>query len=69
MKTISEKEKLSNFERVSFDELRKKTSQIGVRFTDLERELITDFCEKNSITISNFFRYAIFQTINNLTKK
>ena len=68
MKTILKNEEQS-FDKLSFDELRKKTSQIGVRFTDLERELISDFCEKNSITISNFFRYAIFQTINNLTKK
>ena len=53
---------------LDFKDLQKKNVRIGIRLSTLEKKELDEFCEKNSISISNLTRYALNQVINSNTK-
>ena len=50
---------------LDFKDLQKKNVRIGIRLSTLEKKELDEFCEKNSISISNLTRYALNQVITN----
>ena len=56
-------------EDLEIKHLRKKNLNIGFRLTDEEREAVENFCERERITITNFFRIAIRKVINQKSAK
>lgn len=55
-------------QELDFNEFKKKRARIGVRMSKEERNMIDEFCQKNTITISDFSRYAIQLFINKIEK-
>ncbi|MCF6357002.1 MAG: hypothetical protein L3J54_04270 [Draconibacterium sp.] len=49
--------------------LRKKMSSVGIRISDEERQALEQFCRKEQITISDFFRLAMRKMINTQSEK
>jgi hypothetical protein len=49
-------------------DLQKKNVRIGIRLSLFEKEMLDEFCENNSISISNLTRYALNRVINSNTK-
>ena len=53
---------------LDFKDLQKKNVRIGIRLSTLEKKELDEFCEKNSISISNLTRYALNRVITKNTK-
>ncbi|WP_297097536.1 hypothetical protein [uncultured Draconibacterium sp.] len=49
---------------LSITELRKKNLKIGFRISEEERNAIEQFCQKEQISLSDFFRLAIRKVTN-----
>lgn len=45
-------------------DLRKKTCHIGIRVSNEERKALEQFCEREQISITSFFRIAIRKVVN-----
>jgi hypothetical protein len=60
--------KIAIMYNLDFKDLQKKNVRIGIRLSTLEKKELDEFCEKNSISISNLTRYALNQVINENTK-
>jgi hypothetical protein len=55
-------------EELKFNDLQKKTRNIGFKVSELEREQLEAFCKRRQITITDFLRYAIRMVINKMEK-
>lgn len=51
-------------DNINISELRKKKKHIGIRVSEEERIALDRFCEREQITITDFFRIAIRKVIN-----
>ena len=54
----------SNMEDLNIIDLRKKKKHIGIRVSNEERAALDEYCTREQISISDFFRIAIRKVIN-----
>jgi len=55
-------------EELKFNDIQKKTRNIGFKVSEYEREQLEAFCQRQQITITDFLRYAIRLVINKMEK-
>lgn len=53
---------------LKFNDLQKKTRNIGFKVSEFEREQLLAFCKRQQITITDFLRYSIRMVINKMEK-
>ncbi len=51
-------------ENLKISELRKKKRHIGIRVSDEERVALDEFCKREQISITDFFRIAVRKVVN-----
>jgi uncharacterized protein (DUF1778 family) len=51
-------------ENLIISELRKKKRHIGIRVSDEERAALDEFCQREQISITDFFRIAVRKVVN-----
>lgn len=54
---------------LNLTELRKKKKHIGIRVSVEEREALDEYCQKEQISITDFFRIAIRKVVKEKRKK
>ena len=56
-------------ENLKISELRKRKRHIGIRVSDEERIALDEFCQREQISISAFFRIAVRKVVNDKKAK
>jgi len=56
-------------EDLRINDLRKKTRHIGIRVSDEERSALEQFCQREQISMTDFFRIAIRKVVNEKANK
>jgi len=67
-KITVELKSFNNMEELKFNDIQKKTRNIGFKVSEYEREQLEAFCQRQQITITDFLRYAIRLVINKMEK-
>lgn len=56
-------------EVLRINDLRKKTRHIGIRVSDEECSALKQFCQREQISMTDFFRIAIRKVVNEKADK